>query len=102
MSTKKPMAASTLAGIQPERAASRVASQIEDKDALEVIFAELADELDANDRRLIKLRFVDEQPNELICAELRISPATYYQRVSRLRKLIHQTAVRHRIAPDTP
>ena len=89
-------------GVRFDAADHGAARQIEDKDALAVIFSELADELDANDRRLIELRFVDEQPSDLICAELRISPAAYYQRVSRLRKLIHQVAVRHGIAHNAP
>lgn len=69
--------------------------QIEDKDALAVIFSDLDAELDATDHRLIELRFVEERPSELICSELRISPAAFYQRVSRLRKLILQVARRH-------
>ena len=73
------------------------ARRMEAKDALEVIFSELAAELDATDRRLIELRFIEEQPSDLICAELRISPAAFYQRVSRLRKLIQQVAARHGI-----
>ncbi len=71
------------------------ARRTEAKDALAVLFSELADELDATDRRIIELRFVEEQPSELICAELHISPAAFYQRVSRLRRLIQQVAARH-------
>lgn len=89
-------------GIQPEVGDGGAARRIEDRDALGVIFADLADELDATDRRLIELRFVDEQPSDLICSELRISQAAFYQRVSRLRKLIHQVAARHGIANDSP
>lgn len=73
------------------------ARRLEAKEALAVLFSELAAELDATDRRLIELRFVQEQPSELICAELRISPAAFYQRVSRLRKLIQQVAACHGI-----
>lgn len=71
------------------------ARRTEAKDALAVLFSELADELDAIDRRLIEVRFIEELSSELICAELRISPAAYYQRVSRLRRLIQQVAARH-------
>lgn len=89
-------------GVPLGAADSGAVRRIENKDALEVIFAELADELDATDRRLIELRFIDEQPSDLICAELRISAAAFYQRVSRLRKLIQQVASRHGITQDTP
>lgn len=70
-------------------------SRIEDKDALAVLFGELDAELDATDCRLITMRFIEEQPSELVCAELRISPAAFYKRVSRLRKLIQKVASRH-------
>lgn len=73
------------------------ARRIESKDALSVLFSELDAELDATDRRLIELRFIEEQTSELICAELRISPMAFYQRVSRLRKMIQQVASRHGI-----
>lgn len=75
------------------------ARRTEAKDALAVLFSELADELDAIDHRLIEVRFIEEQPSELICAELRISPAAFYQRVARLRRLIQQMAARHGIGP---
>lgn len=84
-------------GAQSKAGESDSTQRIEAKDALAVIFKDLAAELDDTDRRLIELRFALEQPSELICAELRISPAAFYQRVSRLRKLIQQVAVRHGI-----
>lgn len=82
---------------QSETDEADLARRIESKDALAVLFSELDAELDATDHRLIELRFVEEQPSEVICAELRISPAAFYQRVSRLRKLIQQVAARHGI-----
>ncbi len=89
-------------GVQSEGDEADMARRIEFKDALTVLFKELDAELDATDRRLIECRFVEEQPSEMICAELRISPAAFYQRVSRLRKLIQQVAARHGIGQPEP
>lgn len=86
--------------LRPNAGDSGSDRRIEDRDALFVIFADLKDELDATDRRLIELRFIEEQPSDLICSELRISQAAFYQRVSRLRKLIQQVAARHGITQE--
>ena len=69
-------------------------SQVEARDELVVLFAELGPELDPTDRTLIERRFIEELPSDLICAELRLSPAAFYQRISRLRRLIVETAQR--------
>jgi len=68
--------------------------RVDAKEELEVLFAELAAEIDDLDRTLIERRFVEEQSTELICAELRLSSAAFYQRISRLKKLIKETAQR--------
>lgn len=71
-----------------------VAAQASARSELAALFAELGPELDATDRALIERRFVEEQPSDLICAELRMSPAAFYQRISRLRRLIVATSAR--------
>lgn len=76
------------AGVSPQH------QRVDARDELEVLFAELAPELDDLDRALIERRFIEEQPTELICVALRLSPAAFYQRISRLKKLIKETAER--------
>lgn len=66
----------------------------EERDELQVLWRQLERELDATDKDLIRMRFVEELPTEILCAELRITPPVLYQRVLRLKQLIRQLADR--------
>ncbi|TXH28533.1 MAG: sigma-70 family RNA polymerase sigma factor [Elusimicrobia bacterium] len=68
--------------------------RLEARNELSVLFHELGSQLDESDRELIRLRFVEEEPTDVICAKLRLSSDALYQRLSRLRKLLRDAALR--------
>lgn len=65
-------------------------ARLEARQELAHLFQQLGDKIDEDDRTLLRLRFIDDEPTDVICDTLKLSSDAFYQRLSRLRKLFRE------------